>query len=309
MSTNETYTGWTQVPSAGTRSMIRDAAEEMGGLVRSTLGPFGLDKMIVRRMPDDELRGFVSNNGIAIVEEFEGETDHPVAKRFIGAAEDHETEYGDGSTTMVLLAAELTATAMDLVDRGVHPVDVVEGFSVAAQRTLERWEAAAVPLSDAGGALDRDLLREVALTGMVNGRPGSWPLADLAETVVEAVLRVSDPATGSVRLDHAETVAVPGGSVADSTLVEGVLLPKPVVTGEHRLPATGGVLLVDGDLQARTLSRDVRIDLDSAAAAGRTTEALVDSEGIAAAIAASGRRGPGLFGPPVPSRAYGVGVH
>lgn len=287
MTTNETYIGWTTVPSTGTRDMIRDAAEEMGGLVRSTLGPLGLDKMVVRRMPGDEVRGFVSNNGIAIVEEFEGETDHPIARRFIRAAEDHEADYGDGSTTMVLLAAELTAAAMDLVDRGVHPTDVIEGFSIGAQRTLERWDEAAISLANRRGELDRDRLRAVAMTGMVNGRPGAWPLADLADTVVEAVLRVSTPETGTVRLDHADTVAVPGGSVADSSLVEGVMLPKQVVTGEHLLPSAGPVLLVNGDLQARSLAQDVRLDVKTSDVAARTSDGLIDSEGIAAAIARS----------------------
>jgi archaeal chaperonin len=173
MTTNELYTGWKMVPSPETRRMIRDASRQMGDLVRSTFGPWGIDKMIVRQMSDGELWGFVSNDGSAIMEEFEGETDHPVAQRFIRAVEDHEDDYGDGSTTMVLLASELLSTAMDLVDRGVHPTDVIEGFSIGGQRTIELWNETSIPLTDSAGEFDRTRLRAIAMTGMTNGRNGS----------------------------------------------------------------------------------------------------------------------------------------
>ncbi|WP_227356426.1 TCP-1/cpn60 chaperonin family protein [Haladaptatus salinisoli] len=286
--TNELYTGWKRVPSSETRRMIRDAAVQMGDLVRSTLGPWGIDKMIVRRMADGELRGFVSNDGSAIMEEFEGETSHPIARRFIRATEDHETDYGDGSTTMVLLASELLSTAMDLVDRGVHPTDVIEGFSIGGQRTLELWDETSIPLANSAGELDRARLRAVAMTGMTNGRSGSWPLDEFADTVVDAVLRVSDPETGSVRLDHAKTVAVPGGSVADSTLVEGVVLPENVVTAERLLPATGAVLLIEGDLRCRSPAADVSVTVEGATDAERTVGGLDESEKIAANIGLTG---------------------
>jgi chaperonin GroEL (HSP60 family) len=284
MTTNEMFLGWQHVPSPETRSMIRDASTAMGNLVRSTLGPLGTDKMVVRRMEDDELRGFVSNDGVAIIEEFEGETTHPIAEHFIRAAEDHEDDYGDGTTTMVLLASDLLSTAMDLGDRGVHPNDIIEGYSIAAQRTLERWQDLSIDLGAADGSLDREKLEAIALTGMTNGRTGSWPLAEFAETVVEGVLRVSDPSTGSVRLDHAETIAVPGGNVTDSELVDGVVLPEHVVVAEHLLPATGSVVLVDGHLQSRSLSADVNVSVESEADAAQAATGFDDSEEIAATI-------------------------
>lgn len=287
MTTNERYSGWQNVPSPETRSMIRDASKQMGNLVRSTLGPLGVDKMVVRRMEDDELRGFVSNDGVAIIEEFEGETNHPIAQHFIRAAEDHEDDYGDGTTTMVLLASDLLTTAMDLADQGVHPNDVIEGFSIGAQRTLERWSDLAIDLRKADGSLDREKLEAIALTGMTNGRTGSWSLADFAETVVDGVLRVSDPATGGVRLDHAETIAVPGGNVTDSELIEGVVLPEHIVVAEHLLPASGPVLLVDGHLKSRSLSADVNITVENSDDVSKTGDGFDDSETIAANIGLS----------------------
>ncbi|PSP50995.1 chaperonin Cpn60 [Halobacteriales archaeon QH_3_68_24] len=286
MTTNDEYTGWSQVPPRDTRAAIRQTAGGMADLVRSTLGPLGLDKMIVRRMPDDELRGFASNDGVAIIEEFEGETDNPVAQEFITLAEDHEDDLGDGVTTMFLLACDLLSASMDLVDRGVHPNDVVEGYSIAAQRTLEHWNEAAIPVAG-DGELDRATLETIAMTGMTNGHTGSWPLDEVADTVVDAVLRVSDPASGTTRLDHADTEAVPGGTVSDTELVEGPVLPRDIVDAPWLMPVEGPILLVDGDLKTRELAADVSVSMDREDP-GKTARSFNEAEGIAAAIGESG---------------------
>ena len=282
MTTNDTYTGWSAVPPRDTRAAIRQSAGGMAELVRSTLGPLGLDKMIVRRMPDDELRGFASNDGVAIIEEFEGETDNPVAQELITLAENHEDDVGDGTTTTFLLACDLLSASMDLVDQGVHPNDVVDGYSIAAQRTLETWNDMTVPVAREG-ELDRDLLETVAMTGMVNGRTGSWPLDQITGTVVDAVLRVSDPASGTTRLDHADTEAVPGGTVADTAIVEGPVLPIEVTDAPYLLPAEGPVLLVEGDLQTRELSADVSVSIDDEDPT-KTAQSFNEAAGIAKAI-------------------------
>jgi len=286
MTTDDTYTGWSRVPSRDTRAVIRQTSGGMAELVRSTLGPLGLDKMIVRRMPDDELRGFVSNDGVAIIEEFEGETDNPVAQQYITLAEDHEDDLGDGVTTMFLLACDLLSASMDLVDRGVHPNDVVEGYSIAAQRTIEDWAEMAIPVAR-DGELDRDTLETIAMTGMTNGRTQSWPLDQVADTVVDAVLRVSDPDTGTTRLDHADTVAVHGGTVTDTELVEGTVIPREVVDAEYLLPAEGPILLVDGDLKSRELTADVSVSIDREDP-GKTAGGFDESAGIAKAIGETG---------------------
>ncbi|SFR96772.1 Chaperonin GroEL (HSP60 family) [Halomicrobium zhouii] len=286
MTTDETYTGWSRVPSRETRAAVRQTSGAMAELVRSTLGPLGLDKMIVRRMPDDELRGFVTNDGIGIIEEFEGETDDPIAQQYITLAEDHEDDVGDGVTTMFLLACDLLSASMDLVDQGVHPNDVVEGYSIAAQRTIENWVEMAVPVAREG-ELHRDTLETIAMTGMTNGRTQSWPLDQVVDTVVDAVLRVSDPETGTTRLDHADTVAVHGGTVTDTELVEGAVVPREVVDAEYLLPAEGPILLVDGDLTSRELTADVSVSIDPEDPA-KTAESFDESAGIAEAIGETG---------------------
>lgn len=255
--------GYTHFDRSETGEIIAAAAEEMGSLVRSTLGPAGLDKLVVRRQQDDEIRGLASNDGISIIEEFEGETNHPVAQHFIETAEAQEDDYGDGTTTTVLLTSELLTAGIDLVSEGVAPTTVVEGFSIAAQRTLEVWDESSVSLATPDGAsLDRDRLRNVAITGMTNGSTKSWSLHGLADPVVEAVLRVSNPQTGSVDLSFVRTEAMPGGGVADSSLVPGTFLPKEPYWGTGELPVAGPALLVDGDVAPRdpTLQGEVTAD-------------------------------------------------
>jgi chaperonin GroEL (HSP60 family) len=244
--------GFARLTADETGAVIGAAAEEMGSLVRSTLGPFGLDKLVVRRQDGGELRVFASNDGVAIIEEFESETDHPVAEHFIKTAEAQEDEYGDGTTTTILLASELVSAGVDLVEQGVPPTAIVEGFSMAAQRSLETWGELSVPLTTPDGRdYDRELLEAIAKTGMTNGSDTSWPLNGLSDVVVDAVLRVAEPEIGRADLSFVRTEAMPGGGVGDSRLIRGGLLPREPVRESVALPVEGPVLLVEGDVEPR----------------------------------------------------------
>lgn len=282
---------WDRLSAEETRAMIRRAAEEMGGLVRTTLGPFGRDKMVVRRMQDDTLRAFVSNDGIAILEEFEGETPHPIANQFIGLAEAHEDEYGDGSTAAVVYASELLQTGTDLIDRGVAPVDVIEGFSIGAQRTLEVWTDRSLPLARTArpttrADFDTERLRSVAWSGMTNGRADDWPLEGLVDDVVEATYRAWEPARGSVDLSYVRTEAIPGGDSRTTELLPGVLLPYEPMRADYLLPIDGDVLLVHGDLEPRGVRSDsLSVSTGDAAVAEQLDR---ETARIADAVAASG---------------------
>ncbi|WP_121740871.1 TCP-1/cpn60 chaperonin family protein [Natronorubrum halophilum] len=284
---NETAAvSWEQLSPEETRRGIRQAAGEMGELVRSTLGPLGADKMIVRRMGDDTLRAFVTNNGVAILEEFEGETDHPIANRFIALAEDHEDALGDGSTTTVLLASELLTSGIDLIESGVPPVSVVEGFSIGAQRTLEVWDEIGIPVASTDrpttrAEFDGSRLERVAHSGMTNGRLGAWPLEELTDDVVDAVFRAWEPRRGRVHIGYVSIEAIPGGNVTSSSVIPGALLTyEPMIPGD--LPVDGTVLLVDGSLQPREISASsVTVDTDYV---DRSGDRETESERIAAAV-------------------------
>ncbi len=249
---------WERLTPEETRQGIQTAAAEMGGLVRSTLGPVGVDKMVVRRMDDDRLRTFVTNDGVAILEEFEGETDHPIANQFIHLAEAHEDELGDGTTTMTLLASELVTAGVDLIEEGVPPAAVVDGFSIGAQRTLEVWNEIGIPLADTDqpmtrSSFDESRLEQIAHCGMTNGRTGEWHLEELSSDVVEAVLRAWEPQRGTVHLGYVSIEAIPGGDAGASELIPGTLHPYEPMAGEQHLPVDGGILVIEGSLKPRSI--------------------------------------------------------
>ena len=286
---NATIGSWERLSSEETRQGIRQAAAAMSELVRSTLGPLGVDKMIVRRMDDDTLRGFVTNDGVAIIEEFEGETDHPITNQFIGLAESHEDEIGDGTTTTTLFASDLLTTGLDLIEEGVPPAAVIEGFSIGAQRTLEVWDDLGIPVANTEqpmtrGAFDESRLERIANCGMTNGRAGSWPLEQLSDDVVDAVLRAWEPQRGTVHLGYVAIEAIPGGDAADSELIPGTLLPyEPMV--DDTLPVDGGVLVIEGSLEPREIrASSVTIDGNYG---GNVADLENEAANIAEAIARS----------------------
>lgn len=279
---------WNQLSADETRRGIRQAADEMGELVRSTLGPLGADKMIVRRMDDDRLRTFVTNNGVAILEEFEGETDHPIANRFIALAEDHEEALGDGSTTTILLASDLLTSGVDLIEAGVPSVDVIEGFSIGAQRTLEVWDEIGIPIAHTNrpttrAEFDEPSLERIAHSGMTNGRLGAWPLEKLADDVVDAIFRAWEPERDRVHVGYVSIEAIPGGDAASSSVIPGALLSYEPMVATDVLPVDGNVLLVDGSLRPREITASSVTVSDEFA--GGFDDRETDAERIAAAIA------------------------
>ena len=289
---SEETLGWRRLPPRESRAMLRQSVTEMEGLVRSTLGPYGLDKLVVRPQESGEIRGFVSNDGVSIIEEFEGETDHPVATHFIQLVESQEADYGDGTTTATILTAELLKKGLDLIDEGVGADTVVEGFSMAAQRSLEAWNDLGVPLTSQNGTYDREQLTRVAITGLSNGDE-SLGLNGFDDDVVDAVLRVADTESGVVDLDYVWTETVPGASVADSELIPGGLIRKDQKRGYVHLPVLGSVLYVDGDVQPRELRRNDEVTVDGRA---EVVNALRSSADVARSRLARAIRDAGIVG-------------
>lgn len=284
--------GWRQVSPRESRELIRQSANEMAGMVRSTLGPSGLDKLVVRPQEDGTVRGFASNDGVSIIEEFEGHTDHPVATHFIQMVEAQEEDYGDGTTTAAILTAELLSEGLSLVDDGVGANAVVEGFSMAAQRTLEAWSELAVPLTDDAGDYDNEALARVAITGLSNGDE-SLGLDGFADDVVAAVRRVAHPKVGGVDLDSVRTETMPGAGITDSELVTGGLVRKDLERDYVSLPVSGPFLFADGDVKPRGLRADSDVSLDGRA---ETLDAFRDSDAAARRCLAAAIRDVGVAG-------------
>ena len=228
------------------------AARAVAGAVRTTLGPKGMDKMLV----DSSGNVVVTNDGVTILSEMDIE--HPGAGMIVEVAETQEEETGDGTTTAVVLAGELLSRAEDLLDSGVHPTVVANGYRFAAAEAHEHLGSMAVAVDD------EESLREVARTAMTGKAAESARehLADLVVRAVSAVHAVHED--GEIDLDDVSVETVVGGSVDDSTLVEGVVIDKErAKEGMPRRVEDAKVLLADVPLEIRETEVSAELNVTS----------------------------------------------
>ena len=178
--------------------------------VRTTLGPRGMDKMLVSDSGDV----VITNDGATILEEMDIE--HPAAEMIVEVAATQEDEVGDGTTTASVLAGQLLAQAEDLLDDDVHPTTIVEGYHAASQLALDAVDDLVLDEE-----LDDELLTSVAASSMTGKGTGDMDATSLAETVVAAV-RHAETDAGVARDDIALRTQTGAGASA-TELVEGVI--------------------------------------------------------------------------------------
>jgi len=224
------------------------AARAVGEAVRSTLGPTGLDKMLVSSGTIT-----VTNDGETVLTEMDIE--HPAAKALVEVARAQVQEVGDGTTTSVLLASELLRTAEDLLDRDVHPTVVVAGYQHAVDRAVAELTDLARPVDPDDALLRR--LSESSMTGKA--------VSPHAETLTSLVLDATQAVTvdGTVDVDYLKTVSRAGASAGESRLRHGAVLDadpcRGVMPTEHR---SADVLLVHQDIDVTEPESLARADLD-----------------------------------------------
>jgi thermosome len=196
------------------------AARAVTNAVRSTLGPKGMDKLLVDAMGDVT----ITNDGVTILKEMEIE--HPAAKMIIEAAKTQDKEVGDGTTTVAVLAGELLKKAEDLLDQDVHPTVIVEGYRMAAEKALGVLEGLAIKASEE----NKDILRSIAKTA-ITGKMAEFQGSRIDEYAVDLVLSSIDTYNGQkkVDLDRINVEKRVGESSEDSQLVEGVVIDKEIV--------------------------------------------------------------------------------
>lgn len=180
--------------------------------VRSTLGPKGMDKMLV----DSTGNTTVTNDGVTILKEMDIE--HPAAKMIVEVAKTQDEEVGDGTTTAVIFAGELLKKATELMDQGIHPTVITSGYRLAAAKANELLPAIAISAEN-----DKGVLKKVALTAMTGKSAGAVgdKLSDLA---VDAVLAVEE--NGKVDVDNIKVEKKTGANVRDSMIIRGLVLAK-----------------------------------------------------------------------------------
>jgi len=190
------------------------AAKAVAGAVRTTLGPKGMDKMLVDTMGDV----VITNDGVTILKEMDIE--HPAAKMMVEIAKTQDQEVGDGTTTAVVLAGELLKQAEELLEQEIHPTVIAAGYRAAADKSMEILKGLAVEVS----AKNEDLLRKIAVTAMT-GKGSQSARDELALMAVRAVQSVVD-ADGTVDTDNITVEKKVGGGITDSMMVSGVVIDK-----------------------------------------------------------------------------------
>ena len=226
------------------------AAKAVADAVRTTLGPKGMDKMLVDSMGDV----VITNDGATILKEMD--IVEPAAKMIIEVAKTQEQHCYDGTTTAVVLAGELLKRSEDLIDQNVHPTVICEGFRLAADRAVELLDSHAI---DA----DESTLHEVAKTALTGKSAGAVKefLADISVDAVQAVARVEDEET-IVDLDDIKVEKKQGGSIRDSTLVDGIILDKERVhSGMPRSVADAKIALINSAIEVKKTEVDAKIQI------------------------------------------------
>ena len=195
------------------QSMNITAGKAVAESVRTTLGPKGMDKMLV----GDTGSVVVTNDGVTILDEMDIE--HPAANMIVEVAQTQEDEVGDGTTTAVVISGELLAKAEDLLDQDIHATILAQGYRQAAEKAKEILEDMAIEVDED----DTDILEQIAATAMT-GKGAENAKDTLASLVVDAVRAVADDE--GIDTDNIKVEKVVGGSIDESELVEGVIVDK-----------------------------------------------------------------------------------
>jgi len=231
------------------------AAKAVADAVRTTLGPKGMDKMLVDSMGDV----VITNDGVTILEEMEIE--HPAAKMMVEVAKTQEEEVGDGTTTAAVLAGELLKKAEVLLDQNVHSTVITKGFRLAKEKALELMNSISKEIKPS----DNATLKKIAITAMT-GKSAERASEHLADIAVQAVKMVMDEENGKIEVDtdNIQIEKKHGGSIEDTELIKGIIIDKEVVhPGMPKHLKDAKIALVDSALEIKETETDAEIRITS----------------------------------------------
>ncbi len=229
------------------------AAKLVAETVRTTLGPMGMDKMLVDSIGDIT----VTNDGVTILEEIQAE--HPAAKMIIEVAKTQEEEIGDGTTTAVIVAGELLKNAEALLDKNIHPTIIAKGYKMAEEKAIEI-------LNNIGKSVtehDEDLLKKVASTALI-GKGAEANMDILSDIAVKAVKKVIEKEDGVFEFnkEHIKIEKKTGGSVNDSELIDGIVIEKEVVhSAMSKKTENAKIALIDCAIEIKNTEMDAKIQI------------------------------------------------
>jgi thermosome len=200
------------------------AAKAIAEIVRTSLGPRGMDKMLVNSLGDVT----ITNDGATILKEID--VQHPAAKMMVEISKATDNEVGDGTTSTVVLAGSLLSKAEELIAKDVHPTVIVDGYIMASEKAIEILKKASTKVDPA----DRQILGKIARTSMAS-KLVSANAEPLSRIVVDAVIAIAEKASDNknlkVDVDSIKVEKKAGGSIEDTKLIQGIVLDKEVVHG------------------------------------------------------------------------------
>ncbi|NOZ80086.1 MAG: thermosome subunit [DPANN group archaeon] len=229
------------------------AAKLVAETVRTTLGPKGMDKMLVDSLGDV----VVTNDGVTILKEMAIE--HPAAKMIVEVAKTQENEVGDGTTTAVVIAGELLKKAETLLDKQIHPTVIAKGFRMAENKAQEILQQIGEPVSES----DTKILNKLAMTAMT-GKGAESAKGNLAQLAVEAIRAVTQRYEDRIHIDidDIKVEKKVGASVDESVLVKGILVDKEKVhPGMPRKIEKAKIALVDSAFEIKNPEVDAKIQI------------------------------------------------
>lgn len=243
------------------RSVGREAQENnisaaiaLANIVRSSLGPKSMDKMLVDSFGDVT----ITNDGATILKEMD--VQHPAAKMLVEVAKAQDQEVGDGTATATVLAGELLKSARELLDSDVHPTVIVDGYRSALNKALETLDSIAEPVDP----MDKKTLMDIALTCLSGKVVTAGAYEKLAELAVEAVLQVAEKVEGKWRvdIDNIKVEKKHGRSLDESNLISGIVLDKEVVhEGMPKLVKNAKIALLECPIEIEKPEISAKINI------------------------------------------------
>lgn len=247
--------GTTQTKGNDAQKNNISAAKLIGELVRTSLGPRGMDKMLVDTLGDVT----ITNDGATILKEID--VQHPAAKMMVEISKATDTEVGDGTTSTVVLAGALLEKAEELIGKNVHPTVVVDGFKKASEKAIAELQQIGIKVDP----LDKKLLKKIAVTTL-SSKLVSSNSDELADIIVDAVLSVAEK-TGDkykVDIDNVKLEKKGSSSIKNTQLIHGIVLDKEVVHGGMpKRVDNAKIALLNAPLEIEKTEFDAKININS----------------------------------------------
>ncbi|MBS7652956.1 MAG: thermosome subunit beta [Candidatus Bathyarchaeia archaeon] len=230
------------------------AARIVAEVVRSSLGPKGMDKMLVDSFGDVT----ITNDGATMLKEMD--VQHPAAKMMVEIAKAQDQEVGDGTTSVVVLAGELLGKAVDLMDKKIHPTTIIDGYRRAQEQALRHLEEISIKVLPR----DREMLKKIAMTSMAS-KLVAGHAEFLAEIAVDAILQVAEEIDGrfEVDLDMVKVEKKKGGSLRDTKLIKGLVIDKEVVHADMpKIVRNARIGLLNASMEIEKTEFDSKIHIE-----------------------------------------------